>query len=76
MDAYKQLDISDITEAIIAKLETKTDTKDILATIKNNFKDLNNKIKDLKEFNEKLDMKDRTKVIEDTYKLLENIDNT
>lgn len=78
LDAYKQLDISDIIDTIEFKLNNKIDesNKEIILSIKNNFKDLNNKIKDLKEFNDKINISDRTKVIEDTYKILENIEST
>lgn len=77
MDAYKQLDIIDITDAIEYKLSEVQDEskKAIVTSIKNNFKDLNNKIKDLKEFNEKLDINDRTKVIESTYDILKTFDD-
>lgn len=78
LDAYKELDISDIINTMVDKLDARIDNSnnEIVLSIKNNFKDLNNKISDLKAFNEKLDMKDRTKVIEDTYKLLEGIEKT
>ena len=75
MDAYKQLDIMDIIDAVEIKFTNiwKLSDEKIIAEVKNNFKDLNNKISDLKEM-WKVSEKERTQLTNDVYDLLKKMD--
>jgi len=74
MDAYKQLDITEIAKVIDEKLSNLDNwSSETVSCIKNNFKDLDNKIKDLKEFNN-VDSKDSIELTKQLYDMMKLVD--